>query len=78
MNNLQLSILLDKYSDLLWTALASIEGELPDELKEVATVGVHLLTKEEQVYAPVMQPLRDVLFDIGNDTELLRKSGAKQ
>lgn len=70
MKDIQLSILLDKYSDLLWNAYWKMTEELPEDC---AKTRKNLLGGTDMTY-PILEPLTDVITNLDEDVELLRKN----
>ena len=69
MNSIQLAILLDKYSDLLWSAFDEISEALPEDLRTTET---NILGQTEFVY-PILKPLTDVINNLDEDVNELKE-----
>jgi len=72
MNNIQLAIFLEKYRMLLGQAISEVANDLPTELVEKRK---NILGQESEVI-PVIDPLYEVLNQMDDDIELLKKSAA--
>jgi hypothetical protein len=73
MNNIQLTILLDKYRVMLANALAEAERELPEGLRETTKN----LLGQEGFEIPALNSVYQVLNCLSDDVELLKNSEEK-
>lgn len=75
MNNIQLSILLNRYADQLLAAVERIGEQLPDEMSETRLAplaGVH------RKCFPILDELIDILHDMDNDVAKLERFSGEE